>query len=295
MKKILPIILSLALLSGCGAYTPKETENPDVKAEPFAFTAENFPQICCATPAAPMAEGALSVLLGQNADKVLKYPEFASTDEAYISLAEGRCDLAIAPEPGPSAAAVSDKNESAAVCRDALVFIVNASNPVSALDIKDLRGIYSGRITDWKQVGGREGEISAFQREDGDGMQSAMLRLIMDGKPAAAAPEEEVLTDGGTVSVVKSFDGSAGAIGYCSYFYARKMLARPDFKILAVDGVLPDDDTIASGEYALTFPVYAVIRGDEADDSPARVLWQWLQDSGGRRLAASRGYIAAKG
>lgn len=297
MKKILPIIIILALLlAGCGAYTPIKPAAPEESAEPFLFTEDNYPAVDGSTPMAPLAEAAASVLLGKGADVTSRC--FGGTDDAYLALLSGAAELVIAPEPGESALlelkAADFETESAAICADALVFIVNADNPVDSLTLEQLRGIYSGSITNWKQLGGNDAEITAFQRMEDSGSHGALLRLVMNGAAVAEAPEELIVADGETLSAVKNFDGSAGAITYGSYFYAEDMQMASGYKLLAVEGVTLDAGAIASGEYPLTLPVLAVISADEAEDSPARILWQWLQGSEGRRLLTGCGYVIAE-
>lgn len=75
---------------------------------------------------------------------------------------------------------------------DALVFLVNQSNPVDSLTADQVRDIYTGKITNWSQVGGDDVGIVPFQRNAGAGSQGAMERLVMGGQPMMEAPADYV-------------------------------------------------------------------------------------------------------
>jgi phosphate transport system substrate-binding protein len=90
---------------------------------------------------------------------------------------------------------------------------------------------------------------------------------------------------------VKSFDGSASAIGYTVYYYADDMKMADGLKIISIDGVSPDDETIAAKKYPFLNPYYTVIAASEPADSPARLLYGWLQSPEGQALVKREGYV----
>ena len=142
--------------------------------------------------------------------------------------------------------------------RDALVFIVNENNPVQSLTRQQLKDIYAGKITNWKDVGGDDLAIVPFQLVDS----------------------------------IAAYNNSANAIGFSVYYYIDQMYSQPGLRLLAVDGVTPSNDTIASESYPLCNEFYAVLHADAAADSPERQLYDWLDTAAGQDCIKKSGYVA---
>ena len=120
-----------------------------------------------------------------------------------------------------------------------------------------------------------------------------MEKLVMKGTPMMDAPLAYVVTTmGQLMEVAKSYDGSSGAIGYTVYYYAEEMKMAQGLKILAIEGIEPNPATIRSEEYPLLNPKYVVIPADAAEDSPNRILYNWLLGEEGQRLVAHEGYVS---
>ena len=177
---------------------------------------------------------------------------------------------------------------------DALVFLTGEENPVDSLTQQQAVGIYTGEITNWREVGGADAEIIAYQRNETAGSQVMMENVVMDGEPMMDAPMEYRPAEmGELVDEVASYRNSASAIGYSVYYYVTEMYMREGVKLLAIDGVTPSNETIASGEYPYTQYNYAVIRADEPENSPARQLFDFLTTPEGKALMAAQGYVPA--
>ena len=330
MKKsiclLLVLVLTLSFLVGCGGPAPVETEaptqtaapaEPGVNTEPvtepvtepattepvptepanvFRFTRENFPRLDGSTACLPMAEAVCSVLLGESRESVQDLIHFNRTTQSFRNLMYGECDLLLAGEPNAS---VYEEMESAQfeadieqLARDALVFVVNAENPVDNITTEQIRGIYTGEITNWKELGGNDAEIIPFQRNEGAGSQALMKKLIMGDTPLMEAPAEYYSgAMDELMAAVKSYDKSANAIGYSVYYYAHDMEMAQGLKLLKVDGVEPNRDTIRSGEYPYLNAIYCVIAHDTPANSPTRILYDWLMTPDGQSLLESEGYV----
>ena len=166
--------------------------------------------------------------------------------------------------------------EQKAIGRDALVFIVNEDNPVQSLTRQQLKDIYAGTITNWKDVGGKDQEIIAFQRR-------------------AEAPTELAPTAmGELVDSIAEYNNSANAIGFSVYYYIDQMYSKPGLRLLAVDGVTPSNETIADQSYPLCNEFYAAILQDSAADSPERRIYEWLSTDAGRSCIEHSGYVAVQ-
>ena len=181
--------------------------------------------------------------------------------------------------------------------RDALVFIVNEDNPVTDLTQQQLRDIYAGRITSWKDVGGVDSPIVAFQRGVDSGSQTLFKKLLIDkgdGQLMAAPTELAPADMGGLVDSIAEYNNSANAIGFSVYYYIDQMYSQPGLRLLAVDGVTPSNETIADQSYPLCNEFYAAILQDSAADSPERRIYEWLSTDAGRSCIEHSGYVAVQ-
>ena len=279
---------------------PVTTAAPTEPADVFRFTRENFPRLDGSTACLPMGEAVCSVLLGESRESVQDLIHFNRTTQSFRNLMEGNCDLLLAGEPNAAVfTEMEEKNFEAdmeQLARDALVFVVNADNPVDNITTEQIRGIYTGQITNWKELGGSDAEIVPFQRNEGAGSQALMKKLIMGDTPLMEAPAEYYSgAMDELMSAVKSYDKSANAIGYSVYYYAHDMEMAQGLKLLKVDGVEPNRDTIRSGEYPYLNAIYCVIAHDTPADSPTRILYDWLMTPDGQSLLESEGYVSNLG
>ena len=178
---------------------------------------------------------------------------------------------------------------------DALGFIVNEDNPVQALTQQQLRDIYAGKITNWKDVGGKDQEIVAFQRGEDSGSQTLFKKLLIQGGELMTPPSELApAAMGELVDSIADYNNSANAIGFSVYYYIDQMYSKPGLRLLAVDGVTPSNDTLADGSYPLCNDFYAVIHPDAAADSPERQLYDWLDTADGIACIQKAGYVPAQ-
>lgn len=324
MKKLIAIVLCLLLLTACGTTTDPSTEPTEdtqasstaetttttettatetteattETAEPelFTFTRENFPKIDGSTSLVPLGQAIASVLLGEPREAVADLISFNRTTQSYRNLMWGECDIIIAAEPSTSVVEEMKDNrfkyEMVPIAMDALIFVVNEANPVNNLTTEQIQKIYSGEITNWKEVGGNDEPILAFQRNADAGSQTLMQKLVMGDIPFMEAPSDVVVGSmGELMESVKNYDNSANAIGYSVYYYANDMRMAEGLKIITVDGVDPNAETIAAGEYPHLNPYYSTIPASAAADSPARILHQWLQSEDGKYLLTLEGYV----
>ena len=308
MKKLvlfLSFALIFAMLAGCTAVpTPTEPEpqsqpstEPDAVEEVFTFTRENFPRMDGSTSMVPLGQAVASVLLGESREDVADLATFNRTTQSFRNLMNGDCDILIVGEPNASVFTEMEEKgfeaEIESIATDALIFVVNANNPVDNLTTEQVRKIYSGEITNWKDVGGNDAPIEAFQRNADAGSQSLMLKLVMKDTPLAPAPETYLIGSmSGLMTAVKSYDNSANAIGYSVYYYANDMQMADGLKILSIDGVAPNAETIRSGAYPHLNAYYCVIPASAPEKSPNRILFNWLMTEEGQALVAMEGYVS---
>ena len=303
LKRLYCAALALVLalpLAACGGQQAASTPTPGADGGVVVFTRENMPRLDGSTATAPLAQAAAAVLLGESEEDVADLIDFSRTTESYRQLMQGNADLLIAAEPN---AAVFDEMEEAGfevqmepLATDALVFMVNEDNPVDSLTTEQLRGIYSGEITNWSEVGGADLDIVPFQRNAESGSQVLMEKLVMDGTEMTEPPEGYMIASmGGLMDAVKEYDNSSNAIGYSVYYYAHDMQMAGGLKLLKIDGVAPEAATIRSGEYPFLNPYYVAMDAAEPEGSMTRVLYDWLLGSDGQKLVDMKGYVSVNG
>lgn len=325
MKRLIPLLLCILLLTACSpkpstpvppiptdttavpipiesssstapTETTAPTESTAEEKEPFVFTRENFPRMDGSTALIPLGEAIASVLLGEPRETAAELISFNRTTQSYRNLMNGYCDILIAAEPNAAVfEEMKQENfqiEMTPIAMDALIFVVNASNPVDNLTTEQIRKIYTGEITNWKEVGGNDEAILPFQRNEDAGSQSLMRKLVMGDLEFVEGPMDYVVdTMGLLMESVKNYDNSANAIGYSVYYYANDMRMAEGLKIISVDGVDPTPETIGKGEYPHLNPYYTVIPKDAAADAPNRILYDWLQTPEGQYLLSLEGYV----
>ena len=218
----------------------------------------------------------------------------SKTGAAYERLLAGQVDIIFVPAPSKAHQAKADAAgitlHLTPIGKEAFVFFVNAKNPVDGLSVAQIRQIYSGEITNWRDVGVRDQRIRAFQRPENSGSQTA-LQKIMGDTPLQAAPREDVAGDmGGIIDRVSDYYNFSDALGYSFLFYSTQMTAKKAIKLLNIDGITPNHANIRAGRYPFTNDFYAVtVAGRESDN--VRQLLAWVQSPQGQELVQKTGYV----
>lgn len=276
--------------------SPAQTPEPLTDAEWWAL---NMPVMDGSTSLIPLEAGIRSALLEISTEEAEKQVVHTTTYGSFNNLINKTADLIFSVPLSKSqleqAANSGIELEQVPIAREGFVFVVNADNPVDSLTQEQLRGIYSGKITNWSELGGPDLPIIAYQRNFNSGSQNYMIDF-MGNVPLTDAPSE--LRPGSmslVVDVVAVNDYAEQSIGYSVYSYAADMYANIDkIKFIAVDGVAPNKETMASGEYPLLSDNYAIFRADEPVDSPVRKLCSWLTSDEGQLAIAEAGYVTVR-
>ena len=294
-RNIAVFAVCTALLCGC---TPAadNTENVENVADEPILTLETYPRMDGSTANLPLMAEVLSRTTGISKEEAENLTNCTMTPQSWHNLANGEADILLVYEAAQETKEALEQTgtelEITPIGNDALVFIVNEDNPVESLTTEQIQDIYTGRITNWKEVGGEDLEIVPFQRGSTSGSQSLFMKLIMtDEDPMEAPTELAPGLMGELIDAIASYNNSANAIGYSVYYYASYMYTQPGLKFIKVDGVMPTDETIADESYPHINPYFTAIRADEAEDSPARKLYNWILSDEGKEAIVAAGYI----
>lgn len=290
ISKCCAAALSTALLFSLSACkSPSGEANPSLEpiAQEVTFTRDNFPRLDGSADAVPLAQTMSAVLLGEFQQQASDLTQFSGTDQSFQRLMEGECDLLLVSDPQPS---VLDEMKQSGfevqmeqLAQDGLVFVVPADNPVDSLTVEQLRGIYTGEITNWKDVGGQDAEILPFQHGDDTGSQALMDQLVLDGQKMTDAPKGYAMTTY-LEEGVQSYTYSPNAIGYTFYRHTQDLSQAQGVKLLQVDGVSPSAQTIGDQSYPLTTTYYVAMSAQQPQDSLTSVLYHWMLAPSGQQL-----------
>ena len=262
------------------------------------FTPQEYPTIDGSTATIPMSVAMTAKLLGIDTQQAQYMTSHNKTITAFDNLLSGQSDVLLTVSPDEETMQKADAAgvalDVAPLAKEGFVFLVNRDNPVDSLTIEQIQDIYTGKITNWNQVGGNDAPIVAFQRNADSGSQTIMRSTVMKGLEMMPAQTQKVETMMGLVDQVADFDAAADSIGYSVYYYFSQMHNRDEVKLLEVDGVAPNEENIRSGAYPFIVDYAAVIRSSEPADSNARQIFNWLQGAEGRKIVRDTGFVAVE-
>ena len=217
---------------------------------------------------------------------------YTNTDGAYRRLISGQADIIFVAGPSREqlqmARDAGVELELTPIGREAFVFFVNANNPIRGLSIHDIQRIYSGEAKNWREFGGDNSKIRAFQRPDNSGSQTALIGFMGDA-PLMKPPTEDVAGGmGDIINRVSSYRNYGNAIGYSFLFYSTEMVNDNKIKLLELNGVAPTRENVANGTYPYASEFYAVTAGSENPN--VEIFIDWILSSQGQYLIEKTGY-----
>ena len=262
---------------------------------PF-MTKEEFPVIDGSTANIPLGEAIYCYLTKATKEEAAKDLHFYTTPDSYRRLINHEADLLFVYEPSQVVLQeMMDANaqlEFKPLGRDALVFIENDTNPVTSLTQQQITDIYTGKTKNWSEVGGEDLEILPFQRPETSGSQTLMEKLAVPKDQLLQGPQVSRPTEmGELIDVLASYNNESNALGYSVFFYANYMYNKPGLRFVAIDHVMPTNETIQSGEYPYVNDFYVVIRANEEKDSKARQIYDWMTTKEAQTILQTSGYV----
>lgn len=219
--------------------------------------------------------------------------QYNNTPSGYRNLAEKNTDIFFGAYPSDEQIKYAQSQGTEFIYTpigyEAFVFFVHKDNPIDSLTTEQIKGIYSGKITNWSQVGGKNEPIAAYQRNEGSGSQSMLIRFMGD-TPLADPPTEMVSGSmGGIIETVANYRSKTNSIGFSFRYYVEGLIRNPDIKLIAIDGVAPTVENIQNGNYPIIAPLYAVTwEGNENEN--VQILIDWILSEEGQSILEQTGY-----
>ena len=219
----------------------------------------------------------------------------STTHNAYVKLINGETDIIfVATQPSEEEQALMTEKgvelDIKPIALDAFVFIVNKDNIVTSLTLQQIVDIYTGKITNWKELQGRNAKLNAYQREDNSGSQELMKLLVLKGEKPIGAPE---LTISGMMGLINRVTRDVDGLGYSVYYYEEFMVQNTSLKLLAINGINPNYQSLEDQSYPLTSPVYVVTRKGIDTTSATYNLAQWMLTEEGQQVVKNSLYVPA--
>ena len=281
MKKIIALMLTLMLtlsLAACGSDSNSNTDNSDNN-DSAAVTGT------VSTDGSTSMEKVIGAL-GESfmaANEGVEFTYNPTGSGAGITAAqEGRCDI------GLSSRALKDEEKAGGLketvlAYDGIAIIVNPENPVNDLTLDQIAKLYTGEITNWKDVGGNDAEVVLIGREAASGTRDGFESIT--GTKDKCQYREELTSTGDVITAVSQ---NPDAIGYASLASIKDSV-----KALNVDGVTPSEATVKDGSYKVQRPfVLVTVEGKELTPV-AQKFFDYITSPDAAAIIAKAGAVAA--
>lgn len=195
---------------------------------------------------------------------------------------EGRCDI------GLSSRRLKDEEkakglEETILAYDGIAIIVNSQNPVNGLDLETIAKIYTGEITNWKEVGGNDRQIVLIGREAGSGTRDGFESIT--GTEGKCKYRQELTSTGDVITSVAS---NADAIGYASLASVKNTV-----KAVTVGGVVPSEETVKNGTYVVQRPFVLVTKKGVKLSENAQKFFDYATSEAANEIISSAGVVPA--
>lgn len=293
------VLIILMLISSALAYylLIEKKEEPEVISTDILYTEETFPRVDASLATQPLMDAFVLNFTGKTTEDL--GVEYSNTDPAYTKLINNEADLIVVTEPSEDELKrASDANvelEVTKVVNEGFVFFVNKDNEIDSLTFDQIKQIYTGEITNWKELGGKDAEIIAYQRPENSGSQTGLYSLVMKGTPVKIpTPKESVnLSMAGIIEYVSSYENGLDSIGYGYYYYANEMYYNDNIKYLGINGVKPTYETIKDESYPILTAYYIVTRKNETNENVLKLKEDMLSKRG-QEVATKAGYVPCK-
>jgi phosphate transport system substrate-binding protein len=174
------------------------------------------------------------------------------------------------------------------VARDGLSVYVSAGNPISELTMDQLKAIFTGKVTNWKDVGGPDAKIVVYSRENSSGTYVFFKEHVLNNADYTVRAQSMP----GTAAVVNAVAKEKNGIGYGGAAYAKGIKVIKVKKDAASPGVTPDESHVKDGTYPLSRPLFFYLRNKPAGEVGAFV--DWVLSPAGQALVSKVGYFPVK-
>lgn len=278
IKKMLSIVavgvLCLGVLTACGGKTSQENAAASGKAGSASVSTDGSTSM-------EKVIGILGESFKNDTGIAFTYNPTGS-GSGIKAVSEGRCDIGLSSRNLKNEEKASGLIETV-LAYDGIAMIVNPDNPIQNLSLKDIAGIYTGKITNWSQVGGKNEEIVVIGREAGSGTRDGFESIT---KTKDACKYRQELTSTG--DVITTVAQNPNAIGYAS-----AASIKASVKALTIDGVAVNEENIKNGSYTVQRPFVLVTKKDRELSDAAKKFFDYATSRTSNDLISKAGVVPA--
>jgi len=239
------------------------------------------------TTVLPIAQKAAEVYMDRNPQANISV-RGGGSGVGISSLLDKNCDIANSSRPIKDTEldkAVTNGVDATVniVAMDGLAVIVNPANSISKLSKKQVRDIFMGSISNWSQLGGSDEKIVVVSRDTSSGTFEAFLTLVLNGNKTRS----DALMQASNQAVATTISGTPGAIGYVGLGFISSSV-----KAIEIDGVMPSKETVVSGKYPITRPLFMY-----TDGKPKGMVKEYIDfilSDEGQKLVEDEGFVGLK-
>ena len=211
-------------------------------------------------------------------------PQFTGSSAGVESVTNGTADI------GDVSRALTDEEKAGGlveniVALDGIAVVTDTANTATNLTTQQLKDIYTGKITNWSEVGGADQNIVVIGRESGSGTRDAFEEILDIADQCQLA---QTLNETGAVAA--AVQSTPGAIGYISLDALNDKV-----KALQLDGVAPSEETVKDGSYTLQRPFVMATKGEISEQSAqVQAVFEFINSDAGQEVISSVGLVSAK-
>jgi phosphate transport system substrate-binding protein len=269
-----------AIVLGCASSTSSPTPTPAAGTSATPVALSGTINVAGSSSVGPHIEGYIKPAF-EALHKGVKVNVLISDSGTGIKTVEsGGCDIGMSSRA--LTAADGADLVGTVIAYDGIAVVVNNANGVSDLSKQQIIDIFSGKITNWKDVGGIDAAIDVYQREASSGTRTAFNDLVM--KPVNVT--DKALQATNTLNMIQSVKGNPRAIGYCSYGELS-----PDVKALKINGVAPSPATIKDKTYPIQRPFLLVTKGQPTKPEVVAFL-QYVTGKDGQKILTENNLVS---
>lgn len=286
MKKAKVIALTLATVAALNLLTACTSKNSEPTSNSGSESTNTAISGTVATDGSTSMEkviGMLGETFEQENDGVTFTYNPTGSGSGITAVQEGRCDIGLSSRALKEDEKASGLTETV-LAYDGIAMIVNPNNAVSDLSLEQIADIYTGKITNWKDLGGEDAEIVLIGREAGSGTRDGFESIT--GTKDACVYRQELTSTGDVITAVA---GNPNAIGYASLEALKDTV-----KALTVDGVAVTYDTVKDGSYVVQRPFVLVTKNDTALSDVAQKFFDFALSDAAVPLIQKAGAVATR-
>jgi len=246
----------------------------------------------------PLAQAWAEAFMSSNPDASLAVTGGGS-GVGLASLINGSCDIAdasreVSPKEISQARARNIFVIEHRVAKDGIAIIVNPKNPVKNLTLAQIKAAYTGKASNWKQIGGEDVSVTTVGRDTSSGTYVFFQGFVLSGQKYRS----DMLSQPTNTAIVQIVKQSKGAIGYVGLAYAKRAASEGQIRIVSVSkkagepGIQATDESVASGKYPISRYLYCYTRGKPSGLTKAYL--DFVKGSDGQAIVEKIGYVPVK-